>query len=96
MDSNNTTMCRLITKELVDQIDEFAKEGEGWDIIILSNYLKHGLALGIEDDRTSIGNLIEYMDVLSESLRAGEPFDLSSNSNLMRLRQRILDDLKAD
>ena len=80
---------RLITEELIYQIDDLAKNKKIDELDNLEGFFCDGFARGIEDSRTGIYGLVEYIDILSTSLRTGEP-----NPYTPRLRQRILDDLK--
>ena len=80
---------RLITKELIHQIDDLVNEHEIERLTDLRDFFYDGFKQGIDDDRVGTHELVEYIDIVLESIEKGEP-----NPYIPKLRQDILDDLK--
>lgn len=82
---------KLITKELLDYIEQLGNNGNLKELDILNEKYLNYFHNGIEDSNSSLLDLSEYIDITSEPLRAEQK--LTEHYPASFFKNRILDSL---
>lgn len=81
----------LITKELLDHIEQLGIDGDLQELNKLNEKYLNFFYSGIEDSKSSLLDLSEYIDIVSEPLRDVKTLKEHNSANFFK--DRILNDL---